>query len=131
MDETECVAYNTKGCTRWSRSSQQSTTTSTCLFSRSPQLTQPISRAIHFGQPLGLNIICLASQYELHISGIYRLYEEHLSFPSLCVSVLLYFDAHRHLVEYGNLDVFASFPCRSYRESIVIRVKSRLALERD
>jgi hypothetical protein len=49
------------------------------------------------------------SSYELHISGIYRFYEGHLNFPSLCVFVLLHFDAHRHLVEYGNLDVFASW----------------------
>ena len=66
---------------------------------------------------------------ELHISGIYRLYEEHPGFPSLCVFVLLYLNAHGHLVENGNLDVFASLPCRFYRESIVIRVKSRFALE--
>lgn len=57
---------------------------------------------------LPLNIM-LSSSYELHISGIYRLHEGHLNFPSLCVFVLLHFDAHRHLVEYGNLDVFTSW----------------------
>lgn len=118
------VAYNTKGLHGCLWTSQQSTTTVPRLFSRSSTLTQPLLPH----PPLAC---ACASSYELHISGIYRLYEEHLGFPSLCVFVLLYFDAHRHLVEYGNLDIFSSSPCRSYRESIVIRVKSRLALERN
>ena len=46
--------------------------------------------------------------YKLHIRGIYWLYEGHLDLPSLRVFVLLYHDAHRHLVKYGNLDVFTS-----------------------
>lgn len=69
--------------------------------------------------------------YKLHICGIYWLHEGHLNLPSLRVFVLLHLDAHRHLVEYGNLDVFTSWPRRSYRESIAIRVKFCLPLERD
>jgi hypothetical protein len=69
--------------------------------------------------------------YELHICGIYWLYEGHLDLPTLRVFVLLHHDAHRHLVEYGNLDVFTSWPRRSYIESIVIRVIFYLALERN
>ena len=71
------------------------------------------------------------SQYELHVTGIYRLYEGHLNFPPLCVFILFHPDVDRHLVKYGNLDIFASWPRRCYRESIVICVKLRLALERD
>lgn len=70
-------------------------------------------------------------QRELHITGIYRLHEGHLNFPSLCVFILLYLDVDRHLVEYGNLDIFASWPRRYYRESVVVRIEFRLALERD
>jgi hypothetical protein len=68
---------------------------------------------------------------QLHITGIYRLHEGHLNLPSLCVFVLLYFDVYSHLVEYGNLDIFTSWPCRCYRQSIVVRIKSCLAFERN
>jgi hypothetical protein len=71
------------------------------------------------------------SQRELHITGIYRLHEGHLNFSPLCVFILLHPDVDRHFVEYGNLDILASWPRRCYRESIVIRLKFRLALERD
>jgi hypothetical protein len=76
-------------------------------------------------------IFVSSSQRELHITGIYRLHEGHLNFPSLCVFILLHLDVDRHLVEYGNLNVLASWPRRCYRESVVVRIKFRLALERD
>ena len=44
----------------------------------------------------------------LHVAGIYRLHEGHFNFPSLGVFVLLYFYAHYHFIEYGDLDVFTS-----------------------
>ena len=95
--------------------SQQGTTT----------LTRPIGHNWHTAQPLtlprlrvlrvllrfrSLNTIISTGGLVLHITRIYRLHEAHLNFPALRVFVLLYFDVYRHLIEYGNFDVFASRP---------------------
>jgi hypothetical protein len=71
------------------------------------------------------------SAVPLHVAGIYWLHERHFDLSSLCVLILLHFDAHRDLVEYGNLNIITLYPRGWYCERIVVSVEPRLSLDRD